>query len=522
MELFREALETHREELNSLNVYPVPDGDTGTNLLLTQRAVTSALENLPSDSGLRTVATVVSRASLMGARGNSGVILSQVLRAICEALPTSGEVASPQLAAALEHAAYEAYRTVAKPAEGTMLSVLRDTKAAARQAARSDAECGAVLTASLAAARESLNRTKDVNQDLRRAGVVDAGGKGIVLLLDAMRTAVTDEPMTEPVGAFGPVGSTDQEVLAPRSMAASEVQYLLEGPDDALPLLREALQPLGESVVVVGGGGLFNVHVHTDEPDAVVRAGERAGSVRDVSVVSLSDQVGACIAGQARAVRVAEETSAVVVADGEGLVRAFESLGAVVVRVSPLKNPSVSDLVSAIHAAPGDAVLVLPNHRDVVPIAERAAAEPSKRTVVVPAVSIPSGLSAVAAFNPAAGLEENVRSMKEVLASSRSGELFRVGRGADAPSADPVTGDWIGVVEGEVVYTGPSVGDAASAAASRLVHRDVELLTLIVGSDAGEENERLVRSAVGQAHRGVRIEVLAGDQARPEFLMGVE
>ena len=520
MGLFTQALETHREELNSLNVFPVPDGDTGTNMLLTQQAVTSALESSADEIELETVAAVVSRASLMGARGNSGVILSQVLRGMGEAFGARSEVLGKQLATALEHATHEAYRALTKPAEGTMLSVLRDATAAARAASRND-DGGAVLSASLEAARKSLNRTPTSNPDLGQAGVIDAGGKGIVLLLDALLSAVTGEPMTEPIGPLGPVGTQPHAASSPKSEVGYEVQYLVEAGSDAVAELRELLESLGESVVLVGGGRLFNVHVHTDDPESVIQAGERGGVLRDISVVSLREQVEACMAGQARAVRVAEETSIVALADGDGVVRALESLGALVVR-GGTGNPPVRDVIAMINTAPADAVLVLPNHRNAVPVAERAAAESSKRAVVVPTGSVPAALSAAAAFNPVAEVEENLRSMKEVLASSRSGEISRRTEEEDSSGGGIRTGDWIGVADERVVYAGPSLEHAAEAVISHLLHSEAELLTLIVGASARREDEEAVVGAIERVNPGLRIEPIAGGPPRQAFLVGVE
>ena len=523
MKLFELGLAKHREELNSLNVYPVPDGDTGTNLLLTQQAVTSALLAIDSgDPELEAIALVVARASLMGARGNSGVILSQVLRGICEALPKRGEAGAKQLAAALEHSAYEAYRAVAKPAEGTMLSVLRDVSAAARKASKSAPHCGTVLTASLVAARESLDRTMEVNTALRRAGVVDAGGKGIVLLLDALRAAVTGEPMTEPIGSLGPLGNQSRPFLASTPQLAYEVQYLLEAQQERVPSLRRELESLGDSVVVVGGGGLFNVHVHTHAPDPVVKAGRQAGTLYDLSVASLSDQVEACIGGGARAVRLAEETSMVAVADGDGLVRAFASLGAIVVFSGGADTDVFQALLSAINGAPSDAVVVLPNHPEAIATAEGAAAQSSKRAVVVPAMSVATGLSAAAAFNPVADVDDNLRSMKEALDVSRSGSLERTEVDQADHSVSSRAGDWLAEAEGHLLYAGRSLHDAARVLSADLVHPDAELVTLIVGKAVEDHERESVRSAVASGHPDIRIEVFAGHQLNPPFVIGVE
>ena len=523
MRLFATALEDHREELNSLNVYPVPDGDTGTNLFLTTRSVVDAIGRVDPDAvTFETVASTIARASLMGARGNSGVILSQILRGLCEALPSETSADGRQLAAALEHASYEAYRAVAHPAEGTMLSVLRDAKTAARNSARTNETCGTVLTAGLVAARESLERTREIHEDLKQANVVDAGGKGVVILLDALRAAVTGQQMTERVGPFGPVGREHSSRDGTPSTLTFEVQYLLEATDDGVSTFRRALERLGDSIVVVGGGGLFNVHVHTDDADSVIDAARRIGHVRDVAVTSLIDQIESCLAGEARAVRVAEHTSLVAVAEGDGIVRAFRSLGAVVVIGGPGNNPSVEQVMRAIDAAPADAVLVLPNHRNVIPATERAAAQSSKKVVVLPSRSLASGLSAAAAFNPAVDADENTRALKEALSLSSSAELARAERDATTPVGAVRSGDWIATVEGEVVYSGPSLEDAAAVVGRRMGGEDAELLTLIVGADVRDEEEQRVRTTLARSLPQLRLEVLSGGQPRHPFLIGVE
>jgi fatty acid kinase len=288
MWLFGDSLRQHRDEINSLNVFPVPDGDTGTNMLLTQEAVERALAGLEDSARLDALGRAISRASLLGARGNSGVILSQVLRGLCERLPADGRVTPAELAAALEHASHEADRAVARPADGTVLSVLRDAARSAAEAAPRAADCAALMAAVLDEARESLARTKDVLPELREAGVVDAGGKGLVLLFDALHASLTGRQPSEPVGPSGPVGARapDRSVSSPPEFA-HEVQFLLEAEDDRVAPLRHRLGSLGDSLVVVGGGGLYNVHVHTNAPDEAVQAAREAGRPRDVSVVRL-------------------------------------------------------------------------------------------------------------------------------------------------------------------------------------------------------------------------------------------
>jgi DAK2 domain fusion protein YloV len=523
MLLFLDSLREHRGELDSLNVYPVPDGDTGTNLLLTQESVVAALTGWDGE-GFGPLGEVVAEASLMGARGNSGVILSQVLRGLCERMPSNGRASPKELAVAFEHSSSEAFRAVARPAEGTVLTVLKDAALAARAAAEDDEGSAEVIEAALAAARASLTRTREIHPDLKRAGVVDAGGKGVVLLLDAVRAALTDEPLSEPVGPFGPIGTEQADGAGtPDPVLGFEVQYLLEAADEAVPAIRRSLENLGDSLVVVGGGGLFNVHVHTNLPGQAVEVGRSAGEVRNVSIVDLRDQVQACIAGQARAVRVAEQMAALVaVADGDGVTRIFSSLGAIVVPGGPGNNPSVGDLVTAIEAAPADDVVVLPNHTNIVPAAKRAAAGSRKRVRVVPTRSIPSGLSAAAAFNPMVALDENAGSMDQAASGSRWGEVARAERDAETPSGRFRAGEWLGLVDGRAVSVGDGVAETVVEVSRRLVDDDSEILTLVAGAGATAAERETVKASLRQAFPELDVQVVLGGQPRYPFLIGVE
>ncbi|HEX9891053.1 MAG TPA: DAK2 domain-containing protein, partial [Actinomycetota bacterium] len=375
MSRYLEALDRHREEIDSLNVYPVPDGDTGTNLLLTQRAVAEALAELDG-APMTEVAEAISRAALMGARGNSGVILSQVLRGMCTRLSAHDDPSAQDLAEALAGAAEEARAAVADPVEGTMLTVLRDAAEAAAGTLAEGASCAAVARAALDAATASLERTREQLPVLAAAGVVDAGAKGVVLLFDALSAALDGRDPSVDIGPLGPVGARAGREPFRETVGLEygfEVMYLLETDDDAIPGLKRRLAGLGDSLVVVGGGGMFNVHVHTNEPGLAVEEALDAGRPRQIRITSLTDQVEeACLAGQARAVREPADirpAALVAVAEGQGFVELFRSLGAVVVEGGPGGNPSVGDLVAAFRQALAGTVFVLPNHANVIPAA---------------------------------------------------------------------------------------------------------------------------------------------------------
>ena len=531
MEIFADQLRLHRDQIDSLNVYPVPDGDTGTNMLMTQEAVVAAVRSIPVTARTEDLGTTVSRAALLGARGNSGVILSQILRGMCERLPSSGAFVPTELAAALDHAAREARRAVGRPVEGTILSVLGDAARAAGESAAADptGDIASVLQAALDEARRSLARTTERLPELKNAGVVDAGGKGVVLFLDALHAAIQGEAPSEPVGTMGPVGHPSgygaPRVIDPDldGIGQHEVQYLLEAEEIAIAPMRAALADIGDSLVVVGGGGLYSVHVHTNDPDRALEAGSRAGEVRDVRVASLRDQMTGCLTSQARAVRLAEEVcSLVAVAEGDGLSRTFRSLGAAVVRGSPGRNPSVDDLAATIAACSTDAVVVLPNQPNVAPLAELAAAQTSKDVRVVPVASIPAGLSAATVFNPLATLQENAKVMEEAARACRSGEILRAGREAETPAGGVGGGQWLGIADGEVVAAGAEPAAVATELVRGLAPETAEVLTIVVGADAEAADVRSVEAEVRRTFPSLELEIVEGDQPEHPFLIGVE
>lgn len=524
MSRFLEALTAHREEIDSLNVFPVPDGDTGTNLLLTQRAVEEALRGL--DGGeLPEVGETIARAALMGARGNSGVILSQVLRALCDRLARAGRAGARDLAEGLEAAAAEARRAVVEPVEGTMLSVLAEAARAAAGASGDGAGPAEVAEAALEAAERALERTPRQLPELAAAGVVDAGGKGVVLLLDALVSALRGAPLSVPVGPLGPVGREAGERPAPPSGYGYEVMFLLECGEAAVPGLRARLAGLGDSVVVVGGGGLYNVHLHTDEPEAALREGEAAGRPRDVRIASLDERVSeACLAEGARGVRAGEvdEVGVVAVVPGAGAARLLRSLGATTVLGGPGRNPAVADLVAAVRAAPARAVLLLPDHPNVVPAAERAAEEAGKEVQVVPTSSVPEGIAAAAAFRPGASLEENARAAAAAASRVASAEVTHAVRDADSPAGRIRKGDCLGLVGGEVVVVGRDRLRVVLELVERLARDEHEVLTLLAGAEAPEEEAERVAAALGAAHPSLEVELHRGDQPHYPYLIGLE
>ncbi|MBV9254482.1 MAG: DAK2 domain-containing protein, partial [Actinobacteria bacterium] len=373
---YRDALRAHQAPINRLNVYPVPDGDTGTNMALTLESVVAGLDGT---SGMPDVCQAISRGSLMGARGNSGVILSQILRGIADGCREHADVGAPELAKALSSASDAAYAAVMRPVEGTILTVV---KAAAGGAATSEGSLCGMFDAAKAAGATALANTPEQLPVLKQAGVVDAGGAGFQLLLDAFLHVVDGRPLPEPEDVeSAPAIEYTPEIDAAHDSVSDlryEVMYFLEAPDETVPHFKNVWAGIGDSIVVVGGDGLWNCHIHTDDIGAAVEAALDAGRPRNIRVTDLLEQVE-----EERWVREAAvpedepdlepvPTAVVAVATGEGIRRIFRSLGVQqIVSGGQSMNPSTEQLLTAVQAAPADEVVILPNNKNIIPVAEQ-------------------------------------------------------------------------------------------------------------------------------------------------------
>jgi DAK2 domain fusion protein YloV len=517
------ALGTAREEIDALNVYPVPDGDTGTNLFLTFEAATAAGRG--ADSSLDAVVRAFVDGALRGARGNSGVIMAQLLRAGVRTVSTDpAGLDGPTVAKALTEASAAAYAAVGEPVEGTILTVAREAAAAAEAVAaeRETADVAQVLTAAADAARLALARTPEQLETLRRAGVVDAGGRGLCVVLDATVRVLTGrwQPGAEPeIGRqYVPTPVVEGDLTA--DGPAYEVMYLLDADDDRVPALRQRLTPLGDSLVVVGGEGLWNVHVHVDDVGAAIEAGITAGRPYRIAVTHFAEQ-----AARAGRQPVREGRGVVAMAAGQGLRRLFGEAGAQVVAWRVGQRCSTGEFLDAIQGCRAAEVIVLPNDGDSIAVAEAAAQQARAdgvRVSVIPTRVQVQGLAALAVHEPGRSFDDDVVAMTTAAGHARHGGVTIAARQAMTSAGPCEPGDVLGVVEGDFAVVGDDLHDVADQVVHRLLGGGGELMTLVTGDTAPDGLADRLERRIVEERPEVDVVVYDGGQPRYPLLVGVE
>ena len=528
---FRDALMAHREAINNLNVYPVPDGDTGTNMSLTMQSVVEELEGVDDD--LESVSHAISHGSLMGARGNSGVILSQVLRGLAGVLRDRATADADVLVEALAAASEGAYGAVMKPVEGTILTVMREASEAAAAAAEGGADLIGVLDAAQAQGRDALQRTPEMLKVLADAGVVDAGGSGLLLLFDAALAELDGRPMPEPDLQMAPaaVSVADAEATGESSIAdlRYEVMFFLDAADNEVPAFKQSWAEIGDSIVVVGGEGLWNCHVHTDDIGAAVEVGIAVGRPHRIRVTDLLEEVEERdwvrqAMGELEPEPVEEVPCAVVaVGVGAGIEAIFTSMGVHrVVTGGQSMNPATADLLVAVESVPSKNVVVLPNNKNIIPVAEQVNAETARNVSVVPTRSVAEGLACLMAFDPEADAGRNATTMTQAAADVIAGEVTQAVRDSSSEAGSISEGDWLGICRDGIKTIEPSVVEAATALLELIIEANHELLTVIAGEDADDATTAAIEEFVSTHNPDVEVEVHDGGQPLYPYYFGLE
>jgi len=553
---FRDTVSSHAAAINRLNVYPVPDGDTGTNMSRTLDAVVAEMHKAPGE--LDPTCDAISHGSLMGARGNSGVILSQIMRGIASTLKGKVAATGSLVADALSAASEAAYSSVLKPIEGTILTVVRESAAGAKEAAAAGASLVAVLHAARDRGRAALANTPEQLPVLKDAGVVDAGGAGYLLLLDSALHVVDGEPLPEPDGATP--DAADVAAVSRRSSAIDgeldvseqryEVMFLCHLADARIHDLKHGWGEIGNSIVVVGGDGIWNCHVHTNDVGAAIETALDAdGRPFQIRVTDLFDEVAAEYAQReasmsgsvpdtagagsdhdSDAVSLPAVTSAVVaVSSGGGITELFEQLGVqVVVSGGQTLNPSTAELLDGVERVNSNHVLLLPGNKNIIPVAEQVDALTDKTVRVVPTRSMPEGLAALMAYDPEADAPTNVLPMRRAAEAVVTGEVTQAVRGAKTEVGPVAEGDWMGIASGAgasprgIVTIAPDAVAATKALLELLVDDDRELVTLITGVDATADSTADLAAWFADRFAEVELEIHTGGQPLYPYLLGVE
>jgi DAK2 domain fusion protein YloV len=510
------SLEANRARLDDLNVYPVPDGDTGTNMLLTARAVVEALESTETGSRAE-LAEAVAHAALLGARGNSGVILSQIVRGAADVLGAADEIDAATVARALASASDAAYRAVREPAEGTMLTVIREVAAAAE--ARADSPLPELAAALVATGDEAVDRTQEQLDVLREAGVVDAGGAGLVDVLRGLAAQLRGEPLPE-APAAEPLSAEAIHQEASRYRYCTV--YVVEGERLDSQALEEELVPLGDSLLVVGDERALKVHVHTNDPGAALRAGTALGVLERVEIANMQVQTAQREERLAATDQAIERTTDVVaVVTGEGNRRLFESLGAAaLVEGGETMNPSTEELLDGIERTRAPEAVVLANNPNVVLAAQQAVRLARKPVQVVASGSLPAGLAAMIAFDGARSAEDNASEMATVLADVATGAVTIASRRVSVNGLEVAKGAYLGLVGDEPIAGGTSFDPVAASVVDRLLAEPRDVLTLLTGADEPELGTLLARLA--ERHPEIELEVHPGGQPHYPLLLSAE
>jgi hypothetical protein len=550
---FRDTVRAHAATINRLNVYPVPDGDTGTNMARTLDAVVAEMESVPTE--LDATCDAISHGSLMGARGNSGVILSQILRGMTSTLKGHADATATRFADALTAAANAAYQAVLKPVEGTILTVARESAEAAQAAVAGGAAMVDMLRAARNAGKKALDNTPELLPVLKEAGVVDAGGAGYLLLLDAALHVVGGDPLPEP--EFAESANGDQRDVRARHEATVgggldvseqryEVMYFCDLDDARIDDFRRGWGDIGDSIVVVGGDGLWNCHVHTNDIGAAIEVAlDLGGRPKQIRITDLFEEVAeehayrtadmhtSIPGGTSAATGVRSRAGAglpavtcavVAVCSGDGLAELFSNLGVQgVVTGGQTMNPSTAELLDTVEHVNADQVVILPNNKNIIPVAEQVDALTTKTVVVVPTRSMPEALAALVVYDPEASCADNADAMTEAADSVQTGEVTRSVRDTNSEIGPIKEGDWIGLVRGDgIVAVSPDVEGAATALLAGLVAPGRELVTVITGVDATAATTAAIEGWLADQRADVQVEVHRGDQPLYPYLFGVE
>jgi len=522
-------LEKSAPDIDALNVFPVPDGDTGTNMLLTMRSTLEEAYRAP-DKNASDVAEAMAKGALMGARGNSGVILSQILRGMARGLTGKESFTAVDLAGALKEAVDMAYRGISNPVEGTILTVMKEAaQAAEKQVSADGSDPVALLRMVVEAAGEAVAQTPHLLQVLREAGVVDAGGQGLYTILEGMLRYLTGEAgemkFRKPQIIVSDIAATAR---LPQMVGAVEVPYgyctefLLKGEKLDTEKMRRHLVKKGESLIVVGDDAAVRIHIHTLDPGNIIHYATGMGTVHQTSIRNMDEQHQDWLEMQKEKTPVAD-TAIVAVCSGEGLEEVFSSLGVTaVVPGGQTMNPSIKELLSAVEAIPSEKIIILPNNKNVVSTAEQVPSLTQKTVKVLPTKTVPEGVAALLAFDYEADINTNAELMGKAIAAVKTIEVTRAVRSTKMNGLTIKKKQPIGLLGGELVAAGADNGEVVRKTLEKLDMGRAEVVTIYFGQDVEAEAAEQLNAGLKEIYPHLQIEVVRGGQPHYDYLISVE
>jgi DAK2 domain fusion protein YloV len=521
-------LEKSAPDIDVLNVFPVPDGDCGTNMLLTMRSCVEEAYRAP-DRSASAVSQAMARGALMGARGNSGVILSQIWRGLAQGLAEKESFNSDDLVNALLQASVVAYKGISNPVEGTILTVMKDAASAAqKQAASGSNDCISIMEAVVDAAGESVANTPALLPVLREAGVVDAGGQGLYTLLEGVLRYLKGEG--EQMQFRKPqiiVSNIPLATRLPQMVAADEkpygycTEFMLKGKKLDLDKVRASLDKKGESLIVVGDDSTVRVHIHTLDPGSVIRYATSLGTMHQVSIRNMDEQHQDYLEMQKERMP-AVDTAIIAVISGDGLADIFRSLGATaIVPGGQTMNPSTKDLLQAVESVVSDKVIILPNNKNIVPAANQVQSLTEKSIAVVPTETIPQGVAALLAFDYEADLEANTQLMSKSKSEVTTIEVTRAVRSTKLNGLNIKKKQAIGLLDGELLAAGNNTIDVLNKMLAKLDLTKTEIITIYYGADTEPAEAEQVSAGVGEQHPQLQVEVVRGGQPHYNYIVSI-
>lgn len=516
-------LEKHSAYVNSLNVFPVPDGDSGTNMLLTMQAAMKEVGASPEHSA-GAICKLLSHGALLGARGNSGVILSQIIRGFARSIEKKDAITANDFAVAMVEAQRTAYKGVVKPVEGTILTVVRESADAATIAAAQSNDIRVVLGKTVDAARVSVLKTPMLLPVLKEAGVVDAGGQGLLVILEGALKYLNGEPMD--LAATG-VSAQALEQLEREEGWGFDIQFHVRGKNLDVDSIREKISSMGESALIVGDETLVKVHVHAPTPGAILDYGCSVGVITNVIIENMQEQYIDFMTGQtARPPITSEEIAGigtVAVAPGAGFVRVFESLGVgKIVAGGQTMNPSTADLIKAIESVKSEQVIVLPNNKNIIPAAEQAKHLTSKNIAIVPTKTIPQGIAALLAFNFQSDLDTNLKSMERAAKHIKTLEVTIATRSVKLESLDVKEGNFIALIDDDLQGAGVDRTALTLEMLDRMNAADSEIITLYYGEAITANEAESLADQMRKLYSAQEVEVVNGGQPHYHFIISIE